>query len=424
MESVKRENVREPGAANEVDTVIDDFQQRAMTAMQARDEAGIKTVLDACVDRERFDIVALILANFPEEFRGYVLSEISEKNPQAALDLYGKTELQDYFKALKNEPAFVIAAKAGDHAVVGYCLKAENPPALNACDHHMPVLHAAVESGKEIVVRMLLKAGADINLTYRQNTALSIAMNKNNKVLVSILLSDQKFNWLKNALVLDTFESYLRSSNDATIAKDIVRIILENIGSIGNPTEISQLLIGQTPLSLAIQLDRNVAGKLIEQGIGVFDLNADGNTPSYCIAQARDEGLMAELKSYYARHCSEITTLFLNSDPRIFKPLMGRSSCTLVLPLVNDWLELKQGVFDELSHRVENAHTTCAELKKIRDQINNPKGPLMQFFGIGHGAYFWQSKSPWPEKLEPLLNTIQARWVQAYSVVPISQITK
>lgn len=381
------------------------------------DMAFIKTVLDVCVDSDNFDVVGMIIANFPEEFKDYIASKISTKSFLTALDLYGSSRGNTI-------PAFLVAVSRGDVIVVENCLLNGNHPDLNACDRHIPALHAAVESGQPEVVRLLLEAGANINLSYRGKTALSIAMSRNNLDLVSMLLSNKKFDWRKNDLVLDTLETYLTSSNDTETAKKIVLLILENIASTKTLKEIKELLIGETPLSMAIKVDRDVAGTLIEKGIGVFDLNAEGHAPSYCITQARDEGLMKALKSYYERHCKEITTLFLNADPRVCRQLPGQSSCVLVLPLVNNWLELKQNVFDEISHRVKNPHTTCAELEKIRDQIKNPKGPLMQFFGIGHGSHFWQSASPWPEKLYPLLDTIKARVAHAYRIVPASNQKK
>jgi ankyrin repeat protein len=101
-----------------------------------------------------------------------------------------------------------LASLAGDKAMVSYLLEAKADPNFKSPARGDTALHCAVDANNPDVVRLLMKAGADVNLgltKYPQQTPLAIAKKKKYKEVLVVVDEETKNLTQSSSSIKNTF---------------------------------------------------------------------------------------------------------------------------------------------------------------------------------------------------------------------------
>jgi hypothetical protein len=199
-------------------------------------------------------------------------------------------------------------------------------------------------------------------------------------------------------------------------AEEIFSFLLDHFKANPNPVSDAQLIQGSTTLTYAIVNAHPCAVGLIQEDMGVFDLDGAKRSPLFWADRQHDKRLESQLKARYKAKVSKIVAFLLNADSRV----VDKSSGALVLSMVSGWVDLKEDIFTELSELIENKETPLRRLGNIQAQIETPHSALSQFFNLGHGEHFWQAASPWPSRFAPLLEFIKDKIASNNSSMALS----
>ena len=254
-------------------------------------------IVKPATESNHLDWVVEILTAYPDTFLpGYIREQISPNNPELAYWLYTHAGVKSHLKSKEQDSVLLIACQVQDKVMVEYCLtQPSEKTKINRDKKHLPALFATIDNEDALLAQILLNAeGTDVNVKGGEEETMSAAhraIMNNNLDILRFLSSRKGFNWNTlspeyGSLLRCACTMYSRAQTDPFRQKAelIFAFLLDDFKANPNPAIEAQLIQGSTTLTYAIVNARPCAGRLIKEGMGVFDSDM-GPSALLCFGQ-------------------------------------------------------------------------------------------------------------------------------------------